>query len=398
MGKVQNLFRHGLLEKIRISSYIKQEFLQENVRKNNFSLQIICLIIFVTEFANIARVLFWSRSGLGSRNNQIYFSMYCLLIFLGILWLVLRRVLKNASLRSQRAVQYAVTGLIFLWHIGLNTYDLYRDLSSGTTVLTTALLGLAFLIQAPPLVSTVQFSAYYLLFRMITAPLLDAGDRLNMTITFGVALAVSLANAHHAADALKKQKQVVEINAKLQELLQLDPLTRLLNKTTVECWVEQTLGDPGRANRSGGVVLFLVDLDEFKKINDHYGHPCGDYVLIQTAEAIRRTFSNAAGLGRIGGDEFAVFYDRLLTEAQVLSLQEKLAEQLGAIQWQSQPMMVRSSMGACICTRLQCTYQQLYAETDQMLYRAKELGKGRCCIRRLEAEDTRERKKNRAEV
>lgn len=384
MPRIQNLFHHTLPFNLQIPGYIRQEFLQESVRKNNFSLQIICAIILATEIFNIARVLFWSKSGLGTRNNQIYFSMYCALLLLAVLWLVLRRPLQRTSVGSQWIAQYAVTSLILLWHVGLNAYDLYRDPGAGTTVLTTALLGLALLIQSPPWYSAVQVTLGYVMFRVIMAPQLDVGDRLNMTITFAVALAVSLAHAHHISIALKQQKQIVEINAKLQELVHLDPLTGLLNKTTLECWAEQVLHSLEPMERSSGLTLFLVDLDEFKGINDRYGHPCGDRVLVETAETMRRVFPDAAGLGRIGGDEFAILYDCPLTQSHALTLGQRLVERLGNIQWQGRPLEVQCSVGVCICTQPQCTYQQLYADTDQMLYQAKATGKGRCCVRQLE--------------
>lgn len=383
MRKIQNLFKHRLLSDLQIPGYIQQEFLQEAVQKNNFSMQIICAIIFAAELFNIARVVFWSKSGLGTRNNQIYFSMYCILLFLAVLWLVLRHPLQRASVRFQWVVQYIMTGLIFLWHMGLNTYDLYRDPAAGTTVLTTALLGLALLIQSPPWYTMVQLAVEYVLFRIVTVPLLDTGDRLNMTITFVVALAVSLEHAHHTAVLLKQQKQVVEVNAKLQELVQRDPLTGLLNKTTVECWAEQMLHGLEQTERTGGMALFLVDLDEFKGVNDRYGHPCGDYVLVETAEAMRRVFLDAAGLGRIGGDEFAILYDHPMTEEQAMALGKGLVARLENIQWQDQPLGIRCSVGVCICTKSGCTYQHLYRVTDRMLYLAKETGKGRCCVRRL---------------
>lgn len=385
MHKIQNLFDLKLLHKLQTPDYIRQEFLQESVRKNDFSLRIICVIIFGVELFNIARVVLWSQSGLGTRNNRIYFSMYCILILFAALWVVLQRTLQHKPVRFRWAVQYVVTWLFFLWHMGLNTYDLYRDPAAGTTVLTTALLGLALLIQAPPWYSAAQFTVGYLLFRAIMAPLLDAGNRLNLTITFVVALAVSLANAHHTAITLKQQKQIVEINTKLQELVHLDPLTRLLNKTTVECWAEQILHDLKRPGRSSGLTLFLVDLDEFKRINDCYGHPCGDHVLVETAEAMRRAFPDATGLGRIGGDEFAVIYDRPLTKTQAMRLGQGLAQQLEGIQWQGQPLEVQCSVGVCICAQPQCTtYRQLYADTDRMLYQAKEAGRGQCCVKQLE--------------
>ena len=383
MHIIRNVFRRGRLPEPGISDYIRQEFLQESVRKNDFSLRIICAIIFVAELFNIARVLIWSRVGLGTRNNRIYFSMYCALILIAVLWLVLRRLLHRSAAERQWAAQYAVTNLIFLWHMGLNTYDLYRDPTAGTTVLTTALLGLALLIQSPPCYSAAQLAAGYLLFRVTMAPLLDTGDRLNLTITFVVALAVSAAHTHHISVMLKQQKQIVEMNIKLQELVHQDPLTGLLNKTTVECWTEQVLHGLEHTGRSSGLTLFLVDMDEFKKINDRFGHPCGDHVLVEAAEAIRRVFSGAAGLGRIGGDEFAILYDRPLTEPHAMALGQRLVERLGKIQWQSQSLEVQCSVGVCICTHPQCTYQQLYADADRMLYQAKKAGRGRCCVQQL---------------
>lgn len=383
MGKMQNLLKYSSHLKLQIPAYIRREFLQETVRKNDFSMRIICAIIIASESYNLLRVVLWSQSGLGSRNNRIYFSMYGILFLLGALWLVLRRPLKQAEVHCQWAAQYAAVSLIFLWHIGLNTYDLYRDPAAGTTVLATALLGLALLIQSPPRYSVIQSAVGYLLFWVVMAPLLDTGGRLNMTITFAVALAVSLVNAHHTAVTLKQQKQIIEINAKLQELVHLDPLTGLLNKTTVECWAEQMLHGPEHAGRAGGLTLFLVDLDEFKGINDRYGHPCGDYVLAETAEAMRRVFPGAVALGRIGGDEFAVLYDHPLTASYAMALGQGLVEQLGKIKWQEQPLDAQCSVGVCICTQPPCAYQQLYTETDRMLYRAKKAGKGRCCVGQL---------------
>lgn len=383
MRKMWRRIKNEYLCNLVIPDSIRQEYLKETVRKNDFSMRIIGAIIFAAEVFNIIRVLFMSQSGLGTRNNRIYFTMYCILIAIAALWLVSRRCLREASAHSQWIAQYAATALILLWHLGLNTYDLYRDPAAGTSVLTTALLGLAIFVQVPPWCSFAQFVVSYTLFQVIMAPLLDAGSRLNLTITFVVSLTISLAHTHHTVFALRQQKKILQMNAKLQELAQLDPLTRLLNKTTVECQVEQLLHAQQQTGKTGGLTLFLLDLDTFKAINDHYGHPCGDHVLIETAEAMRQAFSDAAGLGRIGGDEFAALYDRPLTEVQAIALGRELAERLGRIQWKEQPMEVHCSVGVCICTLPHGSYQQLYAETDRMLYRAKETGKGRCCVRQL---------------
>lgn len=382
--KIHGLLWHRSPDELCPSEPIRREFLRESVRKNDFSLWIICAIVFVAEGFNIIRVVFLSSSGLGTRNNRIYFSMYCALILIALLWLALRPALRRGTVRLRWAAQCVMTGLLFLWHMGLNTYDLYRDPAAQTTVLTTALLGLALLIQSPPAYTTAMFAAGYLLFSIVMAPLLEAGDRLNLTITFVVALAVSLTHAHHTFVTLKQQKQIVETNAKLQELVRLDPLTGLLNKTTVECRAEQLLCGLGPVGGMDGLTLFLVDLDEFKEINDRYGHPCGDHVLVETAEAMRRVFPDAAGLGRIGGDEFAVLYDQPLTPEQAMALSERLMAGLGNIRWQGSPLEVHCSVGVCVCTRPRCSYRQLYAETDRVLYQAKEGGRGRCCVLKLQ--------------
>ena len=138
------------------------------------------------------------------------------------------------------------------------------------------------------------------------------------------------------------------------------------------------------AETSRGLTLFLVDLDEFKRINDQYGHPCGDHVLIETAVSIRNTFAGAVGQGRIGGDEFAILYDFSMEEKQATALGQELENHLSGISWEEQSLSICCSIGICVCTKPQSSYRELYAETDQMLYLAKRSGKGQCCFVRLE--------------
>lgn len=381
MRKILNFFK---LCNLRIPRYIRQEFLRESVRKNDVSLRIVCALIFPMELFNIVRVLCWTSVGLGTRNNRIYFAMYCALIFIAVLWLMLQRPLQRRSVHSQFSAQYVVVHLIFLWHMCLNTYDLYRDPGAGATVLTTALFALALLIQMPPWHTLLQFGINFGIFLVMMAPMLDDGDRLNLTIAFVVALAVSLTHAHHTAVTLKQQKQILEMNVKLQQLAQLDPLTGLLNKITLKYQTQQVLSGLEDSGNSGGLTLLLLDLDKFKVINDHHGHLCGDHVLAETASVMRNVFPGAAGLGRIGGDEFAVLYDFPMPEEQVRALTQTLGEQLKNIRWEEKPLDVSCSVGACICTLAQCSYRQLYSEADQMLYRAKGTGRGLCCVCRLE--------------
>lgn len=383
MTKNTNLFESKVLNWLKIPEYIRQEFMEEAAQKNDFSMRIICIIIFVIELFNIFRVLFMSASGLSTLNNRIYFSMYCALIAVAVLWLVLQVWLKRATPKIRVIVQCTATGLMLLWHMGLNSYDLYRDPNAGVAVITTALLALALFIQQPPWYCVLQSVVGYVLFWLIMAPRLSGGDRLNMTITFVVAFSVSMTYAHHTSITLKQQKQILQMNARLHELVQLDPLTGLLNKTAVEYRVEQILEGVIQTGKSNGITLFLLDMDEFKKINDSYGHPCGDHVLTETSEAIRRAFSDADMLGRVGGDEFAVIYNHAITEERAYALRQDLVKYMDEITWEDRPVNVGCSVGVTICDMPKCTYHQLYSETDRILYRAKENGRGRCCVEQL---------------
>ena len=82
------------------------------------------------------------------------------------------------------------------------------------------------------------------------------------------------------------------MNRQLQALLEKDPLTGLLNKSAFE---EKTAARLRSANGSDGLTLLMVDLDDFKGINDRFGHPCGDYVLQQTAPKVAKRLSHRCG-------------------------------------------------------------------------------------------------------
>ena len=116
--------KEKLLDFLKIPSDICEAYWRETLEKNRISVLAICVIIFGAEIYNIARVLFWSPSGLGTFNNRIYFGMYCILLVLAALVLVLQHLLRKGPPRVQWGVQYGFILLTFLWHIGLNVYDL----------------------------------------------------------------------------------------------------------------------------------------------------------------------------------------------------------------------------------------------------------------------------------
>ena len=82
-----------------------------------------------------------------------------------------------------------------------------------------------------------------------------------------------------------------------------DPLTKLLNKLEIQREVTSYIEE----NPSSTNVMFLIDIDNFKGINDNFGHTFGDTVIMDVANLIRSQFRVDDFVGRVGGDEFLVF-------------------------------------------------------------------------------------------
>lgn len=372
--------RKRLLDYLRVPADMREEYWQDALRKNDVSLLVICVIIFAVELYNVARVLFWSPSGLSTRNNRIYFGMYCALLAVAVLWMLLRRILSTAPRRVRWGAQYGMILLLFLWHIGLNAYDLAADPGGDAMIYITAVLGLGIFIQMPAVFSLVLFGLGYGLFFLASVSLISSGMMVNLTITSIVALSVSLTNSRHKVSDLRQRRELRLMNDQLQELVRKDPLTGLLNKRALELWAEQCLE---HAAKAAAVTLFIIDMDDFKAINDTYGHPCGDYVLKEAALKMQAVFHDAEKLGRIGGDEFAVVLSGRMDGSRAKALGELLIREISNIRWQDRLMGDCCSVGVCWSGQPGLTYDQIYREADRALYEAKSQGKGRCLVREL---------------
>jgi diguanylate cyclase (GGDEF)-like protein len=115
----------------------------------------------------------------------------------------------------------------------------------------------------------------------------------------------------------------------LKNLLERDGLTRLLNHTA---FLERmrALASEWPADPKKPLALVLIDLDDFKSLNDRYGHPMGDRVLCSLATLLRRRLRQSDLLGRLGGDEFAATIENI-GEKQALRLLDRLRRDFSAI-------------------------------------------------------------------
>ncbi|MCQ4087942.1 GGDEF domain-containing protein [Saccharibacillus sp. JS10] len=152
----------------------------------------------------------------------------------------------------------------------------------------------------------------------------------------------------------------------------IDGLTDLNNRRHFLELISSRLDEPG-------LVFMLLDIDDFKKVNDTYGHLAGDLVLEGFATVLQESFVGHAVTGRFGGEEFAVF-DTGLSHEEVTMIAERLR---AAIEDSivdlpgGRSIGVTSSIGIAYTARLSLTFEELYQQADAALYHSKRNGKNR---------------------
>lgn len=160
-------------------------------------------------------------------------------------------------------------------------------------------------------------------------------------------------------------------NALLAQM-QSDPLTGLYNKAATEACITQALAT---ASRYTHYALFILDIDDFKNVNDTLGHAAGDCVIASFGHLLKGQFRMTDIIGRIGGDEFMVF----LRIPHTGWLDKKAASLVGAlnttIMTDAGACTISSSIGIAVYPQGGPDFKTLYRNADEALYRTKLAGK-----------------------
>ncbi|MDE6615572.1 MAG: sensor domain-containing diguanylate cyclase, partial [Lachnospiraceae bacterium] len=162
-----------------------------------------------------------------------------------------------------------------------------------------------------------------------------------------------------------------------------DLLTGVLNKKTIEAKIAEQLKDK---HEGRNYIFFMVDLDNFKNVNDTLGHIYGDKAIADTAGALTEIFHSNAFIGRLGGDEFAVcaIYDAFDEESLmefIIKNAEKVCE-ANRREYSDGANTVRisSSVGISIGPKDGRDFELLYKKADEALYNSKKTGKNKFTV------------------
>ena len=164
----------------------------------------------------------------------------------------------------------------------------------------------------------------------------------------------------------------------LYQAVRRDDLTGLANRASFRDRLDHGLT---LARRSGGkLALLLVDVDDFKSINDRFGHPGGDELLRRVGERLRSRVRESDTVARLGGDEFGVLLLNIARPEDAAVVVRKLLESLKPpIDLDGQPAQVTASIGVAIYPDHALEAQRLIRLADAAMYRAKRADGSGCC-------------------
>jgi len=175
------------------------------------------------------------------------------------------------------------------------------------------------------------------------------------------------------------QSKLGDDEAAIHELAFYDPLTKLPNRRLLRDRLQLALNASAR-NQIYGAVL-MIDLDNFKTINDGMGHHVGDDLLVQTAQRIQSCLRQSDTVARLGGDEFVVMLESLNADASLAAVQaEGIGEKILSTLRRpcilaNQPHEHTASIGICLFVGHGATIDDLLKRADLAMYQAKATGR-----------------------
>ena len=186
-----------------------------------------------------------------------------------------------------------------------------------------------------------------------------------------------------ARDITERQKMIKNIEWQATH----DPLTSLPNRILLTDRFDRAIGN---AKRSGKQILIcMLDLDNFKPINDSYGHGIGDQVIIQVACRLEKLLRSADTVCRLGGDEFVLLLTNLNSHEEMTKLMQRIIDSLAEpFIIENHSINISASLGASLYPTSNVNPDKLIRCADQAMYMAKQAGRN--CIRWFDVESENE--------
>jgi diguanylate cyclase (GGDEF)-like protein len=189
-----------------------------------------------------------------------------------------------------------------------------------------------------------------------------------------------LQSLESVADICANSIQNAHYVERVKQLAYLDGLTGIFNRRFFELRIMEEIE---RARRYGtGMAVVMADIDQFKRLNDEFGHLLGDEVLRQVSSLLHQQLRKIDVVCRYGGEEFAILLTQT-TEQQAAAITEKLRRSVEGYQFPGVPRTVTISAGVAAFPAHGTTRDEIVRAADNGLYAAKQAGRNRVCLAEL---------------
>lgn len=184
---------------------------------------------------------------------------------------------------------------------------------------------------------------------------------------------IVISRVNNCLQAAKRLTSIMQERQKLMIKSEVDGMTGLLNKTTVEHKIDGIL----QLEHKNLHAMMVMDIDNFKFVNDSEGHAVGDHTIKIVADLVAAHFRKTDLVGRIGGDEFVVLMANIVDKDIARVKANELVKLLHYKPNLTLPANISLSIGLAFNDKLPSDYNTLFNMADEALYKAKNSGKGR---------------------
>ena len=165
-------------------------------------------------------------------------------------------------------------------------------------------------------------------------------------------------------------------NTDLRKKVETDSLTELYNRSALEKHINKYI-----LNHKEQAAFILIDVDNFKGINDNFGHTIGDKLLHQTAGILKAQFRMSDYIGRLGGDEFVVFVPQISNVQLLINRVESLIDEMNRTFISDKAICkISGSIGVAMYPQDGDKFEELYKRADEAMYESKKSGKSKYTI------------------
>lgn len=344
----------------KINNYF--EINRDDIAKQNIEMlfKSIWIMAFLYVFLIIFTTLYlkdWEMT------KEYYYFLPVIVVFGLILWKI-----RKDNIKNYRIIQIICIAFYILTLLGLIVIDVFSNPNVTATYFSTVIIVFPVVVIMPmkvyAIISVLLEVLFVVLVLNFKVPRVFTNDIFDSIIGLCFALIVAKLSMD-----IRIKESVLKHN--LIKAGSMDILTGVFNKGTAEKRIIEYLEE---RSLDTTFALFIIDLDDFKKVNDKLGHQTGDTILSSMGNILKYTFRSTDIVGRVGGDEFMILVDDVKDVHIIEKKCEKIIEELSKIDVED-GWSFSCSIGVYIVGKERAEFEEIYKLADDTLYEAKLLGK-----------------------